>query len=248
MSLPQVVSPYDDGPERVYHSTLESYHSTLEPGVQHKVEVHEESNEVKPRTVCGVPISTFLLAIALIAVIIAASIGGGIGGSIAVKNAKQLCSTTTVVQAPATSAPVTTTPTPTSDTKTTTTSSSVYMVETNALLPLGCPGLDSNPQSSTFAHQTSTFQMFCGMTYTYSRAKAILSIIVYSLHDCLQACVSFNHYADADNCTAVIFYANLTYVVPGGEANCYMATDTYGSLSAHSQGDYIVTGLLDIGS
>jgi hypothetical protein len=69
--------------------------------------------------------------------------------------------------------------------------------------------------------------------------------IVYTLDDCLQACVSFNHYADSNNCTAVQFSADMGAVVLGREANCFMATDTgISDLSDSNEGNLTVTGLI----
>ncbi|KAI1737393.1 hypothetical protein F4680DRAFT_212621 [Xylaria scruposa] len=256
MSLSRSSPRYDDGPEVVYPSTLEPALVTergldahqKHVGVLNKTYADNQPNPRldapgrRRRIVCGVPTSTSILAIALIVVVIAAGVGGGVGGSIAVQNAKRSCATATAAQSSASS-----TAAPTgSSASSTATSSSPFAVETNVLLPLDCPGLDSTPQSSTFAHRTSTFQMFCRKNPIYDTNQAILSIIVYALHDCLQACVSFNHYVDSDNCTAASFYANMTAVVPTAEANCYLRTGTGLTLNDDSEGDHLVTGLIDL--
>ncbi|KAI0553131.1 hypothetical protein F4679DRAFT_496857 [Xylaria curta] len=247
-------SRYDDGPEVVYPSTLEPAPVTergldayqKHVGMPNKTYADNRSNprldalERRRRVVCGMPTSTSILAIALIAVVIAAGVGGGVGGSIAVQNAKRSCATATAIQLSASYTPVPTG----SSASSTATSSSPFAVKTNVLLPLDCPGLDSTPQSSTFAHRTSTFQMYCRKGPVYDMNQAILSIIVYTLHDCLQACVSFNHYVDSDNCTAASFYANMTAVVPTAEANCYLRTGTGLTLNDNSEGDHLVTGLI----
>ncbi|KAI0864011.1 hypothetical protein F4860DRAFT_511383 [Xylaria cubensis] len=259
MSLPRSAPRYDEGPEVVYPSTLEPAPVTelgldahqKQVGVLNKTYADNQSNprldtlERRRRMVCGMPTSTSFLVIALIIVVIVAGIGGGVGGSIAVKNAKRSCATATASPLSASSTPVPTRLSA-SSTSTTATSSSPFAVKTNVLLPLDCPGLDSTPQSSTFAHRTSTFQMYCRKGPVYDMNQAILSIIVYTLHDCLQACVSFNHYVDSDNCTAASFYANMTAVVPTAEANCYLRTGTGLTLNDNSEGDHLVTGLIDI--
>ncbi|KAI0414616.1 hypothetical protein F5X98DRAFT_389657 [Xylaria grammica] len=236
MVLPKLSQSYDDGLVWVYNSTLEPVNERRPEAPNDNISAPDKSNAgtnsiftsdtPRRKTVYGIPGSTLILAIVLVILIIAASVAAGVGGSLAVKNAKQSCETSNT-------------------NNTTTNSSSVFKVETDVLLPLDCPGLDSTPQSSTFGHRTSVFQMYCHNTYAYSADTAILSIISYTLHDCLQACVSFNHYMGADNCTAATFHANLTLMIPNNQANCFMATnrDVF-SLSPSSQGDYVVTGLL----
>ncbi|TRX92347.1 hypothetical protein FHL15_006733 [Xylaria flabelliformis] len=245
MSLPRSAPRYDEGPEVVYPSTLEPAPVTelgLDAPQKHvslcvlnKTYADNQSNprldalERRRRIVCGMPTSTSFLAIALIVIVIAAGVGGGVGGSIAVKNAKRSCATATASSLSASSTPVPTRLSA-SSTSTTATSSSPFAVKTNVLLPLDCPGLDSTPQSSTFAHRTSTFQMYCRKDPVYDMNQAILSI----------ACVSFNHYADSDNCTAASFYANMTAVVPTAEANCYLRTGTGLTLDDNSEGDHLI--------
>ncbi|KAI1263211.1 hypothetical protein F5Y18DRAFT_132757 [Xylariaceae sp. FL1019] len=249
MSTLRSEPPYDEGLESNNHSTLECVPENTLEHVEKPTDLPYNSypynpnasvnqilrpNDPKWRTIWGIPLSTFVLAVALVIVVIAAAIGGGVGGSLAVANAKEI-----TLNASSTLVP---TPTKVLSSTSTTTSSAVYTVETNVVLPLECPGLDATPQSSTFAHRTSTFQMHCGREYNYEQDKAILSIIVYSLHDCLQACVSFNHYVNSDNCTAVKF---MSFVVPDYEANCFMATDTGTSdLNTVDQGSYVVTGVI----
>ncbi|KAI0147703.1 hypothetical protein GGR57DRAFT_515450 [Xylariaceae sp. FL1272] len=255
MSTLRSEPPYDEGLQSIDHSTLEYVpenslehiekptdlpYNNFPYNTNAGVNQNLGANASKWRTVWGIPLSTFVLAIALAVVVVAAAVGGGVGGSLAVTNAKELCNKT-----PNASATLAPTPTPVPSSTFTTTFSAVYTVETNVLLPLDCPGLDYTPQSSTFAHRTSKFEMYCNTEYNYDSDKAILSIIVYTLHDCLQACVSFNHYVNSDTCTAVEFFANMTSEVPGHEANCFMATDTGTSdLKTSDQGSYAVAGLI----
>ncbi|RYC56387.1 hypothetical protein CHU98_g9821 [Xylaria longipes] len=183
MSLSRSAPRYDDGLEIVQPSTLEpatgrgSDAHYGHAGVPYKTYTDYQANPRpdtprRRRIVCVMPTSTSILAIALIAVVVAAGIGGGVGGSIAVNNAKRACANATV-----TSSSASTTPAPTtSPAPSTATTSSVFAVQTNVLLPLDCPGLDSAPQSSTFAHQTSTFQMYCHRSPIYDMDEAILSI------------------------------------------------------------------------
>ncbi|KAI0459235.1 hypothetical protein F5B21DRAFT_499862 [Xylaria acuta] len=252
MSLSRSAPRYDDGLEIVYPSTLEpvtergsdAHHEPYKTHADYQTNVRPDSP--KRRTVCGMPTSTSILAIALIVVVVAAGVGGGVGGSIAVMNAKRSCTNAAVTSSSESSTPAPTA-SPASGTNTTATSSSPFAVKTNVLLPLDCPGLSSTPQSSTFAHRTSTFQMYCHQGPVYDTNAAILSIIAYTLHDCLQACVSFNHYVNADNCTAASFYANLTAVLPTNEANCFLRTSTgHLPLDDNDAGDYLVTGLIDL--
>ncbi|KAI1363625.1 hypothetical protein F5Y08DRAFT_308962 [Xylaria arbuscula] len=241
MSEQRVAPLYEDGLERAYpyDSSLGPRHQGITKGYGGNSNSSDKTN-VLSDIIRRMPTSTLILAIALIILLVAAGIGGGIGASIAAKESKQ-CSITTVESTSAVC-----TPEPTTRANATTTSSGVYTVETNVLLPLDCPGLDSTPQTSTFAHRTSTFQMYCRNAYTYDQNKAILSIIVYSLHDCLQACVSFNHYVNSDNCTAVMFFSNLTSKLSESEANCFMATDTgSSSLKTDPEGNNLVTALIN---
>ncbi|KAI0506527.1 hypothetical protein F5B22DRAFT_650639 [Xylaria bambusicola] len=242
MIEPRLVPVYEDGLERAY-----PYNSAL--GSSEGQEMKSDRLHVGPSAkkkgylniIRGMPLSTLILAITLIILIIAAGIGAGIGASIGAKGSNQSCSSAATVPSPATSSPD-----PASSANATATSSGVYTVETNVLLPLDCPGLDSTPQTSTFAHRTSTFQMYCRNAYTYDSNKAILSIVVYTLHDCLQACVSFNHYVNADNCTAAMFFSNLTSTLPESGANCFMATDTdVSSLEPSEEGNNLVTALIN---
>ncbi|KAK5625281.1 hypothetical protein RRF57_000997 [Xylaria bambusicola] len=262
MSEPRLVPVYEDGLERAY-----PHNSSF--GFNEGRRAESERAHISPsdktkgcfNAIRGLPLSTLILAIALVILIIAAGIGAGIGASIGTKGSKHSCSSDTTIPSPTTH-----TPDPVSSANATATSSGVYTVETNVLLPLDCPGLDSTPQTSTFAHRTSTFQMYCHNAYTYDMNKAILSIVscsftpkvsmvrelicnikvVYTLHDCLQACVSFNHYVNADNCTAAMFFSNLTSKLSESSANCFMATDTdVSSLQPDQEGNNLVTALIN---
>jgi hypothetical protein len=104
MSVLRSEPPYDFGPESVNHSTLEYVPASgLEnavnlkdlpySGFPHDPKVVANSN-TKPNTLArrralGMPLSTFIAAIAFTVIIIAAAVGGGVGGSMAVKNAKE---------------------------------------------------------------------------------------------------------------------------------------------------------------
>ncbi|KAI1119658.1 hypothetical protein F5Y14DRAFT_396092 [Nemania sp. NC0429] len=235
MSVLRPAPGYDDGLEAVIPSMLEPSHpltleavhpSTLEPAGKTDADYQPS---FRPDTVettrarSKFTSTTSILVIALIVVVVAAAVGGGVGGSIAVQNAKRSCTANATVA-----------------------STPVFAVQTNVMLPLDCPGLDHDPQMSTFAHRTSRFQMHCQKLPNYERSASILSIIVYTLQDCLQACVSLNHYAGENKCAAASFYANLSHAIPDREANCFLRTKTGLTLNDTDTGSPLVTGVIDL--
>ncbi|KAI1505232.1 hypothetical protein F5X99DRAFT_368776 [Biscogniauxia marginata] len=173
------------------------------------------------RRVCGLRRTTFILVIALIIVIIAAAVGGGVGGSLAVQNAKNNAASCLSDDAAASVSTVTLIATATA-TRTGTSTASGLTVPTG-VLALDCPGLDNRDQVITLGDNSWTFTPSCGTDYWGSDFGAV---IVYSFHDCLQACAAHNHFSGEDQCMAVTFSANQTAKIPTNYGNCWLKSDS----------------------
>ncbi|KAI1421031.1 hypothetical protein F5Y12DRAFT_770258 [Xylaria sp. FL1777] len=203
---------------------LDSYKEIVNP-VQPGLEVAPEPTKtwargppfftpIREKTICGVRRATFLLSIALVAVVIAAAVGGGVGGSLAVQNAKNTCTsnntdeltvvTTTVTAPAATAEPATSTTGP--------------LVVPTGVVKLDCPGL-TNDIAISLGADSWVFTPACGVDYTGSDFGAV---IAYSFHDCLQACAAHNHFSGEDECTALTFGANQTKYIPTNYGNCWL--------------------------
>ncbi|KAH8684447.1 hypothetical protein BGZ60DRAFT_523661 [Tricladium varicosporioides] len=181
------------------------------------------------RTICGLATTTFALLVALILVILAAGIGGGVGGTMAVNNAKNSAKS---VQNPAT---VTITATPTTcpiaasatvgsttssksaaatSTSASTSTSSAIVVPTTGVTFLDCPKLNGQSTIVTLKSTTYTYATTCGQDFAGVDGKSpdIMAVISYSLHDCAQACASFNRNSGATICKAATFDSRLSNI------------------------------------
>ncbi|TGJ82604.1 hypothetical protein E0Z10_g6165 [Xylaria hypoxylon] len=181
------------------------------------------SSPAPERTICGVRRATFFLSIALVVVIIAAAVGAGVGGSLAVQNAKSACisNTTdepTVVTTMVTAAVVTMTVTAAAVTTRSATSTSGPLVVPTGVVKLDCPGL-TDDMAISLGTDSWVFTPTCDLDYSGSDFAAV---IVYSFHDCLQACAAHNYFSGEDECTAVTFRADQTKNIPTHYGNCWL--------------------------
>ncbi|KAI0594415.1 hypothetical protein F4775DRAFT_574135 [Biscogniauxia sp. FL1348] len=179
--------------------------------------------------ICGLYRSTFTLAVVLIIVIIVAAVGGGVGGSLAVQNARTNAAnvlTTTDSPTPVSTVTVTRTTTRTATGAATGTGTSTVsgLSVPTGVVALDCPGLDSQGDQVIAWDQNSwTFRPTCGTDYQGADFGAV---IVYSFHDCLQACAAHNHFSGDSHCAAVTFSANQTFQIPRNFGNCWLKTGT----------------------
>ena len=72
--------------------------------------------------------------------------------------------------------------------------------------------------------QSWTYTPFCGADY--NGVTDLGAVIVYSFHDCLQACSSMNLNAGRDVCVAVEFNADMKSIVPGFFGTCFLKANT----------------------
>lgn len=101
------------------------------------------------------------------------------------------------------------------------TTSSRISVPTAGLLALDCPGLSGKTTSNTIGNQTLSYDTECGVDNN-GQAIDIMTIISYSLRDCLMACSSYNANDATEKCVGVQFHADLTKVVPEFSGNCWL--------------------------
>ncbi|KAI5917442.1 hypothetical protein F4810DRAFT_696317 [Camillea tinctor] len=199
------------------------------------------------RKICGLHRSTLILAVILIVVVIAAGVGGGVGGSLAVQNAKSNAENSLISNGTSRISTVTITSistrtltaTGTTGTGTSTSTGSGLVVPTG-LLALDCPGLDSEgDQVIAWDASSWTFTPTCGTDYVGADFGAV---IVYSFHDCMQACAAHNHFSGTTQCAAVTFSANQTYQIARNFGNCWLKTGTGTQNTA--AGDTFVSAVL----
>ena len=86
------------------------------------------------------------------------------------------------------------------------------------MLALDCPGISGTtisikppPNASPEDNVEARFSLDCGgdILSTSPASNDILSIVTYSLSDCLRACASYNRYNEAGACKGVVFYADM---------------------------------------
>ncbi|KAI0448804.1 hypothetical protein F5B21DRAFT_496364 [Xylaria acuta] len=200
-----------------YKETVNGYYPT---GLEVAPEPPKTSNQApifstptQERTIYGVRRATFFLSVALAVVIIAAAVGGGVGGSLAVQNAKSACKSNSTSEVTV----VTTTVTAAAATGSATSTAGPLVVPTG-VVKLDCPGLGEDIAISLGA-DSWVFTPACGVDYSGSDFAAV---IVYSFHDCLQACAAHNHYSGEEECMAVTFQANQTQFIPANYGNCWL--------------------------
>ncbi|KAI1492022.1 hypothetical protein F5X96DRAFT_668178 [Biscogniauxia mediterranea] len=194
--------------------------------------------------ICGLHRSAFILAVILLVVIIAAAVGGGVGGSLAVQNAKtNAASNLTTADAPTLVSTVTVTRTATAaatGTRTGTSTTVSGLTVPTGLLALDCPGLDSEgDQVIAWDRSSWTFTPTCGTDFQGADFGAV---VVYSFHDCLQACAAHNHFSGESQCAAVTFSANQTAQIPRNFGNCWLKTGTGTQVSG--RGNTFVSAVL----
>ncbi|KAI1822401.1 hypothetical protein F4861DRAFT_389588 [Xylaria intraflava] len=166
-------------------------------------------------TILGVRRPTFFLSVALAIVIIAAVIGGGVGGSLAVQNAKSSCENT---HGPAPVALTITNAAPSAAPSATATSTGGPLVVPTGVVKLDCPNI-TDDINIVLGTDVWVFTPVCGVDYTGSDFGGL---VAYSLHDCLEACASHNHFSGKNECTAITFQANQTFYIPTNYGNCWL--------------------------
>ncbi|KAI1815818.1 hypothetical protein GGS20DRAFT_584112 [Poronia punctata] len=235
--------PGQDGPEVVYYPPkpvdgLHPYHATQATGY-YGAQGYPTSGypgsgpgpgPVQERTILGLRRPTFFLSVALAIVIIAAAVGGGVGGSMAVENAKNVCTNSNgTISAEndggSDTATVTATVTVTataiigpSGTSTTTPTATEPIVVPTGVVKSECPDIEDE-WSITLGRDTWIFSPVCAKDYNGGDFGAV---IAYSFHDCLQACAAHNHFSGKDVCNAVSFQANQTAAIEKDFGNCWL--------------------------
>ena len=121
----------------------------------------------------------------------------------------------------------------------TTTTGSGLVVPTGTLA-LDCPGLDTQGQQLiTLGTRTWRFTPACGTDYG---GYDIGAVIVYSFHDCLQACAAHNFFYGVDQCVAVHFTANMASAIASNFGDCWLKNGT--SPPATGQGNSVISAIL----
>ena len=111
----------------------------------------------------------------------------------------------------------------------TSTSSSGLVVPTG-VLALDCPGLNNQGQQIiTIGSQSWRFTPRCSTDY---QGNDIGGVIVYSFHDCLQACASHNQWVGRDECKAVRFNADMAAIIARFGGDCFLKNGTDTLLTA----------------
>nr|KAI0389025.1 hypothetical protein F5Y17DRAFT_469997 [Xylariaceae sp. FL0594] len=170
-------------------------------------------------TILGMRRPTFFLSLALAVVIIVAAVGGGVGGSMAVENARK--------SACLSGADPAANSTPNSAATSTVTVTATPLSVPLTVVKSDCPGIQDEVAIG-LGSDSWVFKPACGIDYNGGDFGAV---IVYSFHDCLQACAAHNHFSGKDVCNAVSFKANQTAAVPTDYGNCWLKS---GQLKTYS--------------
>ena len=113
------------------------------------------------------------------------------------------------------------------------------LVVPTGVLALDCPALaDAGTQTITLGDSSWHFTPSCGTDFAYHDIGAV---IVYSFHDCMQACAAHNHFYGENQCVVAHFSAEMTNAIANDYGNCWLknATETVivgrGNLVASAQ-------------
>ncbi|KAK4223905.1 hypothetical protein QBC38DRAFT_398704, partial [Podospora fimiseda] len=111
-------------------------------------------------------------------------------------------------------------------------------------LPLDCPALSNTHQTITLGSENYTFNLTCGMDISNQGKNDILATIAYSLHDCLQACASYNVKEGSGGrdhgCVAIEFHKEFAWSVETTYGNCWLKNSTVGEKVYEGQEEEIV--------
>ncbi|KAI9722683.1 MAG: hypothetical protein M1812_001614 [Candelaria pacifica] len=205
--------------------------------------IHNEEPPPPSRTICGLRPATFWLALALGAVIIIAAVGGGVGGSLA---AKRSSSKPTPLPSQSGTQATTVTVLPARlDTPSTTTTSQATAAATG-LLDYTPPGasnvttlaLDCNTLNNTISRVQvpgidASFEVRCSNDQRggspandAGTIKDILPLTMYTLQDCMLACVSWNSISGKINCRGVTFGLEMSAQWRRNHSNCWFKNAT----------------------
>lgn len=114
---------------------------------------------------------------------------------------------------------------PTSPSTTTTSPIALPTTNSTGFLPLDCPSLTNTRAIIQLENQTWTFLITCG-TDTPGSDLDIIAIIAYSLHDCAQACASYNRNTGQNTCKGATFNAELAATVASNYGTCFLKNRT----------------------
>jgi hypothetical protein len=219
------------------------------PGTpQAQYEIPQEHYKYPEKRILGMRVATFWLSLALCLVIIASAVGGGVGGASAHAHSggrwyvwgSFVCSLYFIdsdslyslgaggTNVPATT--VTTTVTTTSPSSTSTsgfTNFSVTAPSAITSLYIDCPAVSST--TYTAQNSSNIFAMTCDLDYPSWEVgnKDIVSIIAYSLQDCMEACSQMTSRGIA-SCAGALFESDLGEWLGG---NCYLKSSLVTSSS-----------------
>jgi len=96
------------------------------------------------------------------------------------------------------------------------------LVVPTAFLKEVCPDIDAGKQGQqiiTLGTKSWRFEPTCGRDY---QGDDIGAVIVYSFHDCLQACAAHNYFSGKDECVAVEFWSDMAAAIPDHYGNCWL--------------------------
>ncbi len=98
------------------------------------------------------------------------------------------------------------------------------MAPTDAVLALDCPGITGQNFTVTLGQSPSQswmFQATCGADYHGTNID-VVAVIVYSFHDCLQACASMNFNAGKTTCKSIEFNGDMPNIIPRNYGTCFL--------------------------
>jgi len=94
------------------------------------------------------------------------------------------------------------------------------LVVPTGVLALDCPALNNaDEQTITLGDTSWHFKPSCGTDFF---GHDIGAVIVYSFHDCMQACAAHNHFWGADQCVVAHFDANMAPLIKSDYGNCWL--------------------------
>ncbi|KAK8065898.1 hypothetical protein PG997_012645 [Apiospora hydei] len=186
----------------------------------------------RPRSVCGIKRSTFILSLVLSFIVIGAAVGGAAGGSLAVQPPVFPLKTdfeALVLLVRRASA----CPSNSLETSGGSATSSYLSIPTSGVsVALDCQKLNGNTQAVVIGDETRLFKLTCGQDYHSRQSQDLMGLTSYTMESCLHACVAYNLARNSSECVAAVFIADVSYATDKYGGNCWIKNGTKDSDAA----------------
>jgi len=109
-----------------------------------------------------------------------------------------------------------------------------------SVVPLDCPNINGTKEEVILKTSSWNFLVTCGIDWEPSGDYDIIAFASYSIHDCAQACASYNLEKGQNICKGASFNSGLAYYVANYVGNCHLKNRTQ---EANRNGDNRGSGL-----